>query len=104
MKQKKDVRLSDIAAKLNISTVTVSKALADKEGVGEDLRLQIKKLAQQMGYRPLKAPGGTTGNIGIVIPSRFFSPDFSFYWYLFNHLSTQRTKKLLCKRWRSITQ
>ena len=92
MKQKKNVRLSDIAAKLNISTVTVSKALADKEGVGEDLRLQIKKLAQQMGYRPLKASGGTTGNIGIVIPSRFFSPDFSFYWYLFNHLSTQLLK------------
>ena len=35
MAQKKKIRLSDIAAKLNISTVTVSKALADKEGVGE---------------------------------------------------------------------
>ena len=29
MKQKKQVRLSDIAEKLNISTVTVSKALSD---------------------------------------------------------------------------
>ena len=92
MKQKKEVRLSDIATKLNISTVTVSKALADKEGVSEDLRMQIKKLANEMGYRPSKPLNGTTGNIGIVIPSRFFSPDFSFYWYLFNHLSTQLLK------------
>ena len=96
MKQKKEVRLSDIAEKLNISTVTVSKALADKEGVGEYLREQIKKLAMEMGYKPAKTASGvngTTGNIGIVIPSRFFSPNFSFYWYLFNHLSTVLLKQ-----------
>ena len=97
MKQKKEVRLSDIAEKLNISTVTVSKALADKEGVGEDLRTQIKDLAAKMGYRLSKggttAKAGTTGNIGIVIPSRFFSPNFSFYWYIFNHLSTALLKQ-----------
>ena len=96
MKQKKQVRLSDIAQRLNISTVTVSKALAEKEGVGEDLRIQIKKLAQEMGYKPVKTPSdlqGNTGNIGIVIPSRFFSPNFSFYWYLFNHLSTALLKQ-----------
>lgn len=103
MKQKKEVRLSDIAQKLKISTVTVSKALADKEGVGDQLRAQIKELAAQMGYR-LKAntlaSGGTTGNIGIVIPSRFFSPDASFYWYLFNGLS----KALLDRGWYSIME
>ena len=97
MKQKKEVRLSDIAKKLGISTVTVSKALSDKEGVGEDLRQQIKTLAQEMGYRPVKSnsgfKNGITGNIGIVIPSRFFSPNFSFYWYLFNHLSTALLKQ-----------
>ena len=83
MKQKKEVRLSDIAKKLGISTVTVSKALSDKEGVGEDLRQQIKTLAQEMGYRPVKSnsgfKNGITGNIGIVIPSRFFSPNFSMF-------------------------
>lgn len=103
MKQKKQVRLSDIAQKLDISTVTVSKALSDKEGVGDDLRLQIKELAAQMGYKfkPGAAAGhGSTGNIGIVIPSRFFSPDASFYWYLFNHLS----KALLDLGWYSIME
>ena len=61
MKQKKQVRLSDIAQRLNISTVTVSKALAEKEGVGEDLRIQIKKLAQEMGYKPVKTPSDLQG-------------------------------------------
>ncbi|NLC91956.1 MAG: LacI family DNA-binding transcriptional regulator, partial [Treponema sp.] len=51
MNTKKKVRLSDIAQQLNISTVTVSKALSNKEGVGEDLRKEIKKVANQMGYR-----------------------------------------------------
>ena len=101
MKQKKQVRLSDIAQKLNISTVTVSKALSNKEGVGDELREQIKKLASEMGYKfKSTASAGTTGNIGIVIPSRFFSPDASFYWYIFNHLSTA----LLKKGWYSIME
>ena len=92
MNTKKKVRLSDIADKLGISTVTVSKAIADKEGVGDDLRQQIKNLAEEMGYKTKKTgilsnSGNTTGNIGILIPSRFFSSEFSFYWFLFNYLS-----------------
>ena len=94
MTQKKKVRLSDIAAKLNISTVTVSKALADKEGVGDELRQQIKDIAQSMGYKvksTFNLSSGTTatGNIGILIPSRFFSPNVSYYWHIFNALSTE---------------
>jgi len=92
MAQKKKVRLSDIAAKLNISTVTVSKALSDKEGVGDELREQIKSLAEEMGYKVKTESSASnltngTGNIGILIPSRFFSPNSSYYWYLFTHLS-----------------
>ena len=98
MAQKKKVRLSDIADKLNISTVTVSKALADKEGVGEELREKIKEIASELGYRvktftpvkgsvPLSTSG--TGNIGILIPARFFSPNVSYYWHIFNALSSE---------------
>ena len=97
MAQKKKVRLSDIAAKLNISTVTVSKALADKDGVGDELRQQIKDIAEKMGYQVKKTTLATsgngsqtqTGNIGILIPSRFFSPNVSYYWHIFNALSTE---------------
>lgn len=93
MERKKKVRLSDIAEKLNVSTVTVSKALANKDGVGDDLRKQIKDVAEEMGYKIKKnnptISGKITGNIGILIPSRFFSQNLSFYWYLFNFLSTE---------------
>lgn len=105
MEQKKKVRLSDIAEKLNISTVTVSKALSNKEGVGDELRRQIKEVAEQMGYQLKKTAlpansGNITGNIGILIPSRFFSRDFSYYWYLFNFLS----KELLNQNYYSILE
>lgn len=95
MEQKKKIRLSDIAEKLGVSTVTVSKALADKEGVGDELREQIKDLAAEMGYRGKKNSGlnnhsgKMTGNIGILIPKRFFSMNYSFYWYLFNFVSSE---------------
>ena len=74
MEQKKKVRLSDIAERMNVSTVTVSKALSNKDGVGDELRKQIKDLAEQMGYKYKKdsnsVSGNQTGNIGILIPSR----------------------------------
>ena len=96
MAQKKKVRLSDIADQLNISTVTVSKALADKEGVGEELREKIKEVAGQLGYRikntsTIKNTANIsgTGNIGILIPSRFFSPNVSYYWHIFNTVSSE---------------
>lgn len=97
MAQKKKIRLSDIAEKLNISTVTVSKALSDKEGVGDDLREKIKIIAEEMGYHTKKEKfsnlsENTTGNIGILIPSRFFSPNSSYYWYIFTFLSTELLK------------
>lgn len=92
MAKRGKVRLSDIAEKLNISTVTVSKALANKDGVGEDLRKKIRTLAEEMGYhtkRNSDNSGKVTGNIGILIPSRFFAPSSSFYWFMFNHLSSE---------------
>ncbi len=90
------IRLSDIAARFNVSTVTVSKALSGKDGVGDELREEIKRVAEEMGYcgkslfpkSSISAKKGT-GNVGIVIPKRFFSPSASYYWYLFNYLSTE---------------
>jgi LacI family transcriptional regulator len=45
------VRMRDIAGSLGVSTVTVSKALAGKEGVGEALRKQIEGKAREMGKK-----------------------------------------------------
>ena len=49
--KKKSVTMSDIAKAMDISTVTVSKALGDKDGVSEELREKIKQKANEMGYR-----------------------------------------------------
>lgn len=92
---RRKVRLADIAEKLGVSIVTVSKAIADKDGVSEDLRARIKELADEMGYTQ-KSRGGqlpkredSTGNVGVVIPSHFFERSTSFYWTMYNALSRE---------------
>ena len=48
-KMKKSVTMSDIAERLEVSTVTVSKALSGQKGVSEEMREKIKELAEEMG-------------------------------------------------------
>ena len=46
-----NVTMRDIAEKLGVSIVSVSKALTGKEGVSEELREKVKKEADRLGYR-----------------------------------------------------
>ncbi len=48
----KAVKLADIAEKVGVSVVTVSKALSGQKGVSEEMRARIKELADEMGYTP----------------------------------------------------
>ncbi|MFZ5986247.1 MAG: LacI family DNA-binding transcriptional regulator [Bacillota bacterium] len=86
----KNTTMKDIAKKLNISTVTVSKALNDKDGVGEDLKNKIKKLADEMGYRynmlAKSMRDGYSYNIGVVVAEHFMG-DQSFYFNFFKHIT-----------------
>ena len=87
---KKTVTMSDIAKAMNVSTVTVSKALGDREGVSEALRERIKQKATEMGYR-MHTGGramkdGLTYNIGIVIAKHFISEPSAFYWVMYKYL------------------
>ena len=70
-----NVRMKDIADSLNISTVTVSKALSGKEGVSIELREKIKETAKELGYRyNTLAKGmkeGKSYNIGVLIAERY---------------------------------
>ena len=50
----KPVRMADIAEKLNISVVSVSKALAGKPGVSEEMRSKVVALAQELGYESVR--------------------------------------------------
>ena len=85
----KSVRMSDIAEKLQVSTVTVSKALAGKDGVSEELRIKIQQLAEEMGYR--KKVGKSDGisgycNIGVIISGQYIEKGHSFYWTLYERI------------------
>ncbi|MCR5421515.1 MAG: LacI family DNA-binding transcriptional regulator [Lachnospiraceae bacterium] len=74
----KRVTMSDIGKELNLSTVSVSKALNGKEGVSEQVREQIIKKAIELGYAYPKNSGEEgvkPHNIGIIISEYFISKD-----------------------------
>lgn len=83
----KRVRMADIAEKLGISIVSVSKGLAGKDGVSEEMREKILETAKEMGYLP---PSKSTAaqrstNIGILVADRHFG-DNTFYANLYRSL------------------
>lgn len=82
----KDVTLADIAAKIGVSTVAVSKALTGKPGVSDELRIRIKQAAERMGYISSasgKSSVTETGNIGVIIPENYYGYAISFYGQLY---------------------
>ena len=66
-------RLQDIAEKLNITKVAVSKALNDHKDISVDLKNRVKQLAIEMGYVPnhlaknFKSKKSFT--IGVLVPN-----------------------------------
>ena len=87
---KKSVTMSDIAAELGVSTVTVSKALGDKDGVSEELRQRIKQKANEMGYRlnysSKTAKDSFTYNISVVVAKHFIHDASAFYWVVYRYI------------------
>ena len=78
----KTITMKDIAKQLGVSTVTVSKALSDREGVSSNVREMIKLKATEMGYRynsmGKSMKEGVNYNIGILVAERFMH-DNAFY-------------------------
>ena len=85
----KKITMRDIANELQVSTVTVSKALSDREGVSDEVRGRIKQKAEEMGYRyhslAKSMKEGISYNVGVVVAERFFS-DNAFYSNLYQRL------------------
>lgn len=85
----KNVTMRDIAQRLDISTVTVSKALSDKEGVSTELKDKIKAAAEELGYRYNSlAKGmkeGKSYNIGVMIADRFIKDDMDAFYLKMYH-------------------
>lgn len=87
----KGVRMSDIAQRLGVSTVTVSKALAGQKGVSEEMRERIKALAEELGY---KAPASAredakrSYNIGVILGEVYTEKYATFYWEFYQKINT----------------
>ena len=82
----KKIKLADIATALDVSVVTVSKALSGQKGVSEEMREQIRNLANELGYKQpsaKKAEGSAHRfRIGMMIPERCLGKYDTFYWKL----------------------
>ncbi|MCM1187714.1 MAG: LacI family DNA-binding transcriptional regulator [bacterium] len=88
----KAVKLADIAKRVGVSTVTVSKALSGQKGVSEEMRGRIQKLADELGYRQpsavkreaAKKPGY---QIGVLVEESYLDQYDSFYWQMYQQVS-----------------
>ena len=89
----KAVRLADIAEKVGVSTVTVSKALTGQKGVSEEMRRRITQLADEMGYVPAaktkKSTARKSYNIGLLIEESYLDKYDSFYWQMYQQVATR---------------
>lgn len=90
----KKVRMADIAQRLGISTVTVSRALSGKDGVSETVRAKICQAASELGYQgKIAAPEAPEGEtVGVLIHERFLSKDQSFYLSLYERVVANLAK------------
>lgn len=88
----KNVTMKNIADALGVSTVTVSKALSDKEGVGDQLRRTIKQKAAEMGYsygsaKIKSVQESSKFNIGVIVASNYVDPDsYAFYLKMYHYI------------------
>lgn len=92
----KSVKLADIAAELNVSIVTVSKALSGQKGVSEELRKKIKDIADEMGYVPVHSVQKNRNKsytIGVISLENYFARFASFYWKMYQEVATKAVKK-----------
>lgn len=88
---KKKVAMQDIADKLNISRVSVSKALNGQPGVSEKLRNKVLKTAAEMGYISKTGKEGEGLLFAFVI--RLFKENGDFYNVIYYHLNNLCLKK-----------
>jgi LacI family transcriptional regulator len=74
------VTQEDIARRLNVTRITVSKALRDHPDISPGMKNRVKDAAAEMGYSPnqiaQQLTSRTTNSIGVIVPdleNSFFS-------------------------------
>lgn len=77
------VSIKDVARKAGVSIASVSRVLSGKPGVGEATAERIRKVIEEMDYRPNLGARGlvkrTTGNIAVVVPRGSFILNNPFF-------------------------
>ena len=91
--EKKKITMKDIAQEMDVSIVTVSKALAGKDGVSEKLRGEILEKARELGYIYRKSiDRGEGRDVAIVISERFIGEN-SFYLKIYQNILLELTQR-----------
>ncbi len=89
----KKVTMSDIAAELGISTVTVSKALSGQKGVSEEMRRRIMDIAEERGYqKSFPTKDNESFKIGVLIGARYLGNVDSFYGHMYQIFSAKAAR------------
>jgi LacI family transcriptional regulator len=69
---KKRATLNDIAKVLNLTKVSVSKALRDHRDISEATKVRVREVAEELGYRPnliaRSLSSSRSFSIGVVVP------------------------------------
>jgi LacI family transcriptional regulator len=77
------VSIKDVARTAGVSTASVSRVLSGKPGVSEATAERIRKVIEEMDYRPNLGARGlvkrTTGNIAVVVPRGSFILNNPFF-------------------------
>lgn len=74
-----DITMKDIADELNITVMSVSKALSGKDGVSDDLRKKILTKADELGYKRNSSPSNSISqNIGILVTERRMNSNVTY--------------------------
>ena len=66
------VTIADIAKRAGVSVNTVSRALSGKDGVSEETRAKIVKIARELNYRP--------NLLGVVCARTGLTSSVSWFW------------------------
>ena len=87
MKNEK-ITMQQIADRLGVTKVSVSKALNGQPGISGKLREEIVKTAKELGYRKKRSTANARhSRLAFVTPKRFFLENENFYTTIFYYLN-----------------
>lgn len=93
---KTKITMQKIADMLDVSKVTVSKALNGKDGVGPELKRKILEKAVEYGYRAPKSENGSEGHhIAVFCADKFLkkADESNFYPNIYQKISIELAKR-----------